>query len=70
MKKLKGSAFAKTIAAILFPVLCLCFAAGAAAIGMLYSAGFFTRGTDAARERLAQSDRESRGSTPRTERKT
>ena len=55
MKKLKGSAFAKTIAAILFPVLCLCFAAGAAAIGMLYSAGFFTRGTDAARERLAQS---------------
>ncbi len=55
MKKLKGSAFVKTIAAILFPVLCLCFAAGAAAIGMLYSAGFFSRGTDAARERLAQS---------------
>ena len=55
MKKLKGSTFAKTIAVILLLALCLCFAASALSLGMLYSAGFFNRGIDAARERLAQS---------------
>ena len=55
MKKLKGSLLAKAIAAILFCALCLSFAVGALSVGMLYSAGYYSRGIDAARERLAQS---------------
>ena len=55
MKKLKGSPTAKTIAAILLCALCLSFAAGALAVGMLYSAGYYTKGEAAARENLAQS---------------
>ena len=55
MKKLKGSTFAKTIAAVLFCALCLGFAASAAAVGMLYTAGYFSEGEAAAREDLAQS---------------
>ena len=55
MNKLKGSVFAKTLAVVLFCALCLSFAASALSLGMLYSAGFFSRGTDEARERLAQS---------------
>ena len=55
MKKLKGSMAAKTIAVILFCALCLGFAASAVAAGMLYSAGFYSRGAAAARGDLAQS---------------
>ena len=40
MKKLKGSPAAKTIAVILFCVLCFSFALSALTVGMLYSAGF------------------------------
>ena len=54
MKKLKGSAAAKTIAVILLCALCLGFAASAAAVGMLYTAGYFSEGEAAAREDLAQ----------------
>ena len=55
MKKLKGSPAAKTIAVILFCALCFSFALSALTVGMLYSAGFYTKGEDAAREDLAQS---------------
>ncbi len=54
MKKLKGSLLAKTIAVILFCVLCLGCAFSAAAVGMLYSADFYSRGEEAARESLAE----------------
>ncbi len=55
MNKLKGSFPAKTIAVILFCALCLGCAFNAAAAGMLYSAGFYSRGAAAARGDLAQS---------------
>ena len=54
MKTLKGSTLCKTLAVILFLVLCLSFAAGALAVGMLYSAGYYSRGIDAARELLTE----------------
>ena len=54
MKKLKASPLAKTIAVVLFCALCLGAAVSAAALGMLYTAGFYDRGADAAREELAQ----------------
>ena len=55
MKKLKGSFPAKTIAVVLFCILCLGCVFNAAAAGMLYTAGFYDRGAAAARENLAQS---------------
>ena len=55
MNKLKGSLIAKSIAVVLFCALCLSFALSAAAAGMLYSAGLYSRGVEAAREDLAQS---------------
>ena len=55
MKKLKGSPAAKTIAVILLCALCLAFAGSALAVGMLYSAGYYTKSEAAAREDLAQS---------------
>ncbi len=55
MNKLKGSFPAKTIAVVLFCVLCLGCVFGAACVGMLYSAGFYSRGAAQARENLAQS---------------
>ena len=54
MKKLKRSTLCKTLAVILFLALCLSFAAGALSVGMLYSAGWYSRGTEAARELLAE----------------
>ena len=54
MKKLKRSTLCKTLAVILFLALCLSFAAGALSVGMLYSAGYYSRGTEAARELLAE----------------
>lgn len=54
MKRLKESALCKTIAVILFLALCLSFAAGALAVGMLYSAGYYSRGAEAAREMLTE----------------
>ena len=54
MKRLKESALCKTIAVILFLALCLSFAAGALSFGMLYSAGYYSRGAEAAREMLAE----------------
>ena len=50
MNKLKGSLIAKSIAVILFCALCLGCAVSAAAAGMLYSAGLYSRGAEAARE--------------------
>ncbi|MBQ3482113.1 MAG: HAMP domain-containing histidine kinase [Oscillospiraceae bacterium] len=55
MNRLKGSLFAKTLAVILFCALCLSFASSALAVGLLYTADYYGRGTDTARERLAQS---------------
>ena len=54
MKRLKESALCKTIAVILFLALFLGFAAGALSFGMLYSAGYYSRGAEAAREMLAE----------------
>lgn len=54
MKRLKESALCKTIAVILFLALCLSFAGGALAVGMLYSAGYYSRGAEAAREMLTE----------------
>ena len=54
MKTLKGSTLVKTLAVILFLALCFSFAAGALSVGMLYSAGFYNRGTEAARELLTE----------------
>ncbi|MDO4861870.1 MAG: histidine kinase dimerization/phospho-acceptor domain-containing protein [Eubacteriales bacterium] len=54
MKRLKESALCKTIAVILFLALFLGFAAGALGVGMLYSAGYYSRGMEAAREMLAE----------------
>ena len=54
MKKLKGSLAAKTIAVILFCALCVCFLTCSAALGMLYTAGYYSSGYDAAREDLAE----------------
>lgn len=54
MKRLKESALCKTIAVILFLALCLSFAAGALSFGMLYSAGYYSRGAEAAREMLTE----------------
>ena len=54
MKRLKESALCKTIAVILFLALCLSFAVGALAVGMLYSAGYYSRGAEAAREMLTE----------------
>jgi len=53
MKKIKESTLAKTLAVILFLALCLSFASSALAVGMLYSAGWYSRGAAAAREMLA-----------------
>ena len=55
MKKIKGSLLLKAIAVILFCALALGFAASALGLGMLYSAGFYARGTEAARTDLAES---------------
>lgn len=54
MKTLKGSTLCKTLAVILFLALFLGFAAGALSFGMLYSAGYYSRGAEAAREMLAE----------------
>ena len=54
MKTLKGSTLCKTLAVILFLALFLSFAVGALAVGMLYSADFYNRGTEAARELLTE----------------
>ena len=54
MKTLKGSTLCKTLAVILFLALFLSFAAGALSFGMLYSAGYYSRGAEAAREMLAE----------------
>ena len=54
MKTLKGSTLCKTLAVILFLALFLSFAGGALAVGMLYSAGYYSRGAEAAREMLAE----------------
>ena len=54
MKTLKGSTLCKTLAVILFLALCLSFAGGALAAGMLYSAGYYSRGAEAAREMLTE----------------
>lgn len=54
MKKLKASLLAKTVAVILFCALCLSFAVSAAALGMLYTSNYYSRGLDAAQEDLAQ----------------
>ena len=54
MKRLKESALCKTIAVILFLALFLGFAAGALSFGMLYSAGYYSRGAEAAREMLTE----------------
>ncbi len=54
MKKLKGSLPAKAIAVVLFCILCLGSAFSAAAVGMLYSANFYSRGEEAARKSLAE----------------
>ena len=54
MKNLKGSTLCKTLAVVLFLALCLSFAAGALSVGMLYSAGWYSRGAEAAREKLAE----------------
>ena len=54
MKTLKGSTLCKTLAVILFLALFLGFAAGALGVGMLYSAGYYSRGAEAAREMLAE----------------
>ena len=54
MKKIKGSLLLKTLAAILFCALMLGFAFSALGLGMLYSAGWYSRGTEAARETLAK----------------
>lgn len=54
MKKLKGSLAAKAVAAVLFCILCLGCAFSAAAVGMLYSADFYSRGEEAARKSLAE----------------
>lgn len=54
MKTLKGSTLCKTLAVILFLALFLGFAAGALGVGMLYSAGYYSRGMEAAREMLAE----------------
>ena len=54
MKTLKESTLAKTLAVILLLALFLGFAAGALAVGMLYSAGYYSRGTEAAREMLTE----------------
>lgn len=54
MKKLKESTLCKTIAVILFVALCLSFAAGALSVGMLYSAGWYSRGAEAARGMLTE----------------
>ena len=54
MKTLKGSTLCKTLAVVLFLALFLGFAAGALSFGMLYSAGYYSRGAEAAREMLAE----------------
>lgn len=54
MKTLKGSTLCKTLAVILFLALFLGFAAGALGVGMLYSAGYYSRGMEAAREMLTE----------------
>lgn len=54
MKTLKGSTLCKTLAVILFLALFLSFAGGALSFGMLYSAGYYSRGAEAAREMLAE----------------
>ena len=54
MNKLKGSFPAKAAAVLLFCLLCLGFAFSAAAVGMLYSAGFYSRGAETAREMLTE----------------
>lgn len=54
MKTLKGSTLCKTLAVILFLALFLGFAAGALGVGMLYSAGYYSRGAEAAREMLTE----------------
>ena len=54
MKTLKGSTLCKTLAVILFLALFLSFAGGALAVGMLYSAGYYSRGAEAAREMLTE----------------
>ncbi len=54
MKKLKGSPLAKTIAILLFCALCLAFAGSTLGFGTLWSAGYYTKGEAAAREKLAR----------------
>ena len=54
MNKLKGSFPAKAAAVLLFCLLCLGFAFSAAAVGMLYSAGFYSRGAEAARKTMTE----------------
>ena len=54
MKTLKGSTLCKTLAVILFLALFLSFAGGALSFGMLYSAGYYSRGAEAAREMLTE----------------
>ncbi len=54
MKTLKGSIACKLIAAALFIALCLVLAAGTLCLGMLYTAGLYSRGTEAARSTMAE----------------